>query len=60
MRHGSIAKDVAVNRMTPQNLGVVFGPTLLRTAEPGSEFQDLHKRARIVELCVERADVLFD
>lgn len=55
----SVVAQVAVNKMTSQNLGVVFGPTLLRTNDSGSEFRDLNLRARIVELCVENAPSLW-
>ena len=45
--------------MTPPNLGVVFGPTLLRSPQAGREFGDINLKARVVEVCIESAPRLF-
>jgi len=34
-----------VNLMTSRNLGVVFGPTLMRSRDPGAEFSDMAGKA---------------
>ena len=49
----------SVNKMTPANLGVVFGPTLLRSADPSREFSDMGHKAKVVELMVEHHPQLF-
>ncbi|KAH8917218.1 RhoGAP-domain-containing protein [Atractiella rhizophila] len=47
------------NKMTSSNLGVVFGPTLLRSSNPAREFSDMGSKAKIVEVLVENAVQLF-
>lgn len=47
------------NKMTPQNLGVVFGPTLLRSQNPARQFSDMPGMAKIVEVMVENTNVIF-
>jgi len=54
-----VAQRSSVNKMTPANLGVVFGPTLLRSSDPTAEFKGLDLRARVLELLIQRAPVLF-
>jgi hypothetical protein len=47
------------NRMHSRNLGVVFGPTLLRSADPSAEFADMAGKALVVEWLVENAHEMF-
>lgn len=49
----------SVNLMTSQNLGVVFGPTLLRSKDPGREFGDMAGKALSVQWMVENAPTVF-
>lgn len=48
-----------INLMTSQNLGVVFGPTLLRSADPNREFGDMAGKALSVQWMVENAPKVF-
>ena len=50
----------SVNLMTARNLGVVFGPTLMRSRNPGAEFSDMAGKALTIEWLVENAPALFD
>lgn len=45
---------VGENRMSAMNLGVVFGPTLLRSPDPdpSKEFTEMGPKARVVEYCI--------
>ncbi|KAL4078283.1 hypothetical protein V8B97DRAFT_2074303, partial [Scleroderma yunnanense] len=47
------------NLMTARNLGVVFGPTLMWSRDPGSEFSDMAGKALMVEWLVENAASIF-
>lgn len=47
------------NRMNARNLGVVFGPTLMRSRYPGSEFSDMAGKALSIEWLVENAPSIF-
>jgi hypothetical protein len=47
------------NLMTARNLGVVFGPTLMRSRNPSAEFSDMAGKALTVEWLVENAPTLF-
>ncbi|KAJ3571769.1 hypothetical protein NP233_g3538 [Leucocoprinus birnbaumii] len=47
------------NLMNARNLGVVFGPTLIRSPDPGAEFSDMAQRALFVEWLVEHTPQLF-
>ncbi|VDC01697.1 unnamed protein product [Peniophora sp. CBMAI 1063] len=49
----------SVNLMTARNLGVVFGPTLMRSRNPGAEFSDMAGKALTVEFLVENAPDVF-
>lgn len=49
----------AENRMTPRNLGVVFGPTLMRSRDPSREFADMGQKSITVEWLCEHAEVVF-
>ncbi|KAL1743023.1 Rho GTPase activation protein, partial [Schizophyllum fasciatum] len=47
------------NLMNARNLGVVFGPTLMRSSNPGAEFSDMAGKALTVEWLVENAPFVF-
>ncbi|KAK4687927.1 Rho-type GTPase-activating protein 1/2, partial [Tremellales sp. Uapishka_1] len=49
----------SVNLMTSQNLGVVFGPTLMRSSDPNREFGDMAGKALSVQWMVDNAPVVF-
>ncbi|TDL26247.1 RhoGAP-domain-containing protein [Rickenella mellea] len=48
-----------VNRMNARNLGVVFGPTLMRSQDVAREFADMAGKALSIEWLVENAPVVF-
>ncbi|KAF8973325.1 hypothetical protein BDZ97DRAFT_1780833 [Flammula alnicola] len=48
------------NLMNGRNLGVVFGPTLMRSRDPGAEFSDMAGKALFVEWLVDNAPLVFD
>jgi hypothetical protein len=48
------------NLMNSRNLGVVFGPTLMRSRDPGSEFSDMAGKALSVEWLVDNAPQVFN
>lgn len=50
----------AENRMTARNLGVVFGPTLMRSRDPSREFADMGQKSITVEWLCENAEAVFD
>ncbi|TXT05943.1 hypothetical protein VHUM_03704 [Vanrija humicola] len=54
-----VAAQSQVNLMTSQNLGVVFGPTLLRSADPNREFGDMAGKALSVQWMVDNAPTVF-
>ncbi|KAJ7045423.1 RhoGAP-domain-containing protein [Mycena alexandri] len=47
------------NLMTARNLGVVFGPTLMRSRDPGAEFSDMAGKALSIEWFVENAQNIW-
>lgn len=47
------------NLMNARNLGVVFGPTLMRSSDPGSEFSDMAGKAMMIEWLVDNALTIF-
>ncbi|KAJ6586840.1 hypothetical protein DFH09DRAFT_1307948 [Mycena vulgaris] len=47
------------NLMTARNLGVVFGPTLMRSRDPAAEFSDMAGKALSVEWFIENAPRIF-
>ncbi|SJX64111.1 related to GTPase-activating protein beta-chimerin [Sporisorium reilianum f. sp. reilianum] len=49
----------ADNRMNARNLGVVFGPTLMRSADPTQEFAHMGGKAMTVEFFIDHAPELF-
>ncbi|KAG8982707.1 hypothetical protein FRB90_006621, partial [Tulasnella sp. 427] len=48
------------NLMNARNLGVVFGPTLMRSNDPSKEFADMAGKALSVEWLVEHAPEVFN
>ncbi|KAI0298542.1 hypothetical protein BC826DRAFT_104830 [Russula brevipes] len=56
--HG-IQEHHGENLMTARNLGVVFGPTLMRSRNPGAEFADMAGKAMSIEWLVENAPTIF-
>ncbi|PPQ68189.1 hypothetical protein CVT25_015021 [Psilocybe cyanescens] len=48
------------NLMSARNLGVVFGPTLMRSRDPAAEFSDMAGKALFIEWLVENAPEVFD
>ncbi|KAG9126326.1 hypothetical protein FRC07_003893 [Ceratobasidium sp. 392] len=60
MLHLSRIKDCSEeNLMTARNIGVVFGPTLMRSADPAREFGDMAGKALTIEWLVEFAPIVF-
>ncbi|EKM54604.1 uncharacterized protein PHACADRAFT_258574 [Phanerochaete carnosa HHB-10118-sp] len=55
-----IAERSDKNFMHARNLGVVFGPTLMRSRDPNAEFSDMAGKALSVEWLVENAPVVFE
>ncbi|PWN34217.1 RhoGAP-domain-containing protein [Meira miltonrushii] len=47
------------NRMSSRNLGVVFGPTLMRSHDPAQEFAHMGGKAMTIEFMIDNSD-LFD
>ncbi|KAK0461357.1 uncharacterized protein EV420DRAFT_1640837 [Desarmillaria tabescens] len=47
------------NLMNARNLGVVFGPTLMKSRNPGAEFSDMAGKALSIEWLVENAPQIF-
>ncbi|KAH7108287.1 RhoGAP-domain-containing protein [Auriculariales sp. MPI-PUGE-AT-0066] len=47
------------NLMSARNLGVVFGPTLMRSSDIGREFADMAGKAMTIEWLIEHANVIF-
>jgi len=54
-----IQEHHAENLMTARNLGVVFGPTLMRSRNPGAEFNDMAGKALTIEWLVENTPTVF-
>ncbi|KAG9103589.1 hypothetical protein FRC06_009723 [Ceratobasidium sp. 370] len=60
MLHLSRVKDCSEeNLMTARNIGVVFGPTLMRSADPSREFGDMAGKALTIEWLVDYAPSIF-
>ncbi|KAG6917422.1 hypothetical protein DXG01_002507 [Tephrocybe rancida] len=49
-----------VNKMNARNIGVVFGPTLMRSRDPAQEFSDMAGKALSIEWLVENAPQVFN
>ncbi|KAF8894145.1 hypothetical protein BD779DRAFT_1669623 [Infundibulicybe gibba] len=47
------------NLMNARNLGVVFGPTLMRSRDPAAEFSDMAGKALSIEWLVDNAPLIF-
>ncbi|PWZ03747.1 RhoGAP-domain-containing protein [Testicularia cyperi] len=54
-----VQEQSAENRMNARNLGVVFGPTLMRSPDPAQEFAHMGGKAMTIEYCIENARDLF-
>jgi hypothetical protein len=54
-----IANNHEANKMTPTNLGVVFGPTLLITGDPANNHQNQNHYNKIIEEIINNVDALF-
>jgi len=54
-----VERNKDVNLMNARNLGVVFGPTLMRSHDPGQEFADMAGKAQTVEWLVNHAQAIF-
>ncbi|XP_066995467.1 rho GTPase-activating protein 45 isoform X2 [Anabrus simplex] len=58
-----VASDAHSNNMPPSNLGIVFGPTLLRTAEGSASLNslvDTVHQTRAIELMIEHSEEIFN
>lgn len=55
-----VQEGSAENRMTARNLGVVFGPTLMRSNDPTQEFAHMGGKAMTIEYFIDHALELFD
>ncbi|KIP11643.1 hypothetical protein PHLGIDRAFT_63457 [Phlebiopsis gigantea 11061_1 CR5-6] len=55
-----VCKRSDKNLMHARNLGVVFGPTLMRSRDPNAEFSDMAGKALSVEWLVENAPIVFE
>lgn len=57
-----VAAEQEANNMPASNLGIVFGPTLLRTSEGSatlSSLVDTVHQTKVIELLIEHADSIF-
>jgi hypothetical protein len=55
----NVCEHSEINLMTARNIGVVFGPTLMRSRDPASEFSDMAGKAITVEWLVDHAPAIF-
>ncbi|KAG5642442.1 hypothetical protein DXG03_002789 [Asterophora parasitica] len=61
MLHLNRVRDQSeINKMNARNLGVVFGPTLMRSRDPGAEFSDMAGKALSIEWLVDNAPEIFN
>ncbi|KAG6868110.1 hypothetical protein C0993_007521 [Termitomyces sp. T159_Od127] len=61
MLHLHRVRDFAdINKMNARNIGVVFGPTLMRPREPAQEFNDMAGKVITIEWLVENAPRIFN
>ncbi|KAG8914656.1 hypothetical protein FRC01_003980 [Tulasnella sp. 417] len=56
----NVQRQSEENLMNARNLGVVFGPTLMRSNDPSKEFADMAGKALSVEWLVEHAPEVFN
>jgi hypothetical protein len=57
-----VSGECESNNMPASNLGIVFGPTLLRTSEGSatlSSLVDTVHQTKVIELLIEHADIIF-
>lgn len=54
-----VASYSDVNKMTPQNLGVVFGPSLLWASEAQTSFASIAAVNRCVEQLIRHYNAIF-
>jgi len=55
-----VAKHSLINKMTPGNISIVFGPTLIRTKESTlSTFADIQFVNRVIELLIFNHGFIF-
>ena len=54
-----IVKDESINKMNPRNLGIVFGPTLLRSRDPYVDFANSGIHALIISTLIESPATFF-
>ncbi|KAL5528670.1 RGA2 [Sanghuangporus sanghuang] len=54
-----IQLNADVNLMNARNLGVIFGPTLMRSADPSREFADMAGKSLAIEYLIENAPSVF-
>ncbi|KLO12258.1 hypothetical protein SCHPADRAFT_875677 [Schizopora paradoxa] len=54
-----VQNNSAINKMTARNLGVVFGPTLMRSSDPSQEFTDMAGKTLAIEWLIENAPAVF-
>ncbi|GJJ74218.1 hypothetical protein EMPS_06576 [Entomortierella parvispora] len=54
-----VTERAAVNLMTPKNLSVVFGPTLMRNPDPSREILDTTYKNSVIEYLIVNTSELF-
>lgn len=54
-----VADQATVNKMTPHNLGVVFGPSLLRSADVSADFLEIGRLGKLVEAMIVHCGLIF-
>ncbi|KAG0040647.1 hypothetical protein BGZ82_000068 [Podila clonocystis] len=60
MEHlGRVTQNSRINLMNAKNLSVVFGPTLMRNADPSKEILDVTYRNLAIEFLILHTDELF-
>ncbi|KAK3355254.1 hypothetical protein B0H65DRAFT_41108 [Neurospora tetraspora] len=55
-----VIDNSSVNRMSSQNLAIVFGPTLMGTAGPGANIADAGWQVRVVDTILQNTYQIFD
>lgn len=55
-----VINNSSVNRMSSQNLAIVFGPTLMGTAGPGANIADAGWQVRVVDTILQNTYQIFD